>query len=118
MGHFPPIARLGRNLYRELFGESLNHKWRIKWVNMIKESGYYNKNVLGLCRFNPKTIELAWDLNPKRGRKWGFLNKRINGPLHTLLHEFIHVRHPLLRHGKKFNKIMKETWERFSQIQI
>lgn len=68
-------------------GEPWPRGWHVQWVGFMR-------GALGLCLWDERRILLSWaDANRNRD---GY------GVLGTLLHEFVHVRCPDLRHGPEF----------------
>lgn len=39
------------------------------------------------------------------------------GAVHTLIHEFTHLRHPELRHGKEFDRLVEWGWKQLTERQ-
>lgn len=50
-----------------------------------------------------------WELIEKRTR-WYKIRYKISHLEETLIHELVHVKHPKLRHGKKFNEIVRNIY--------
>lgn len=71
-------VRLARNIYRLLFSEELPRGWRIEF------------GTLGVCNYDSKTIYIA--------------NEDVHDGLKTLIHEFIHQRHPDWTHNARWDR--------------
>jgi hypothetical protein len=73
----------------------------------------YMRGAMGLAlpsKVKP-TIKLSWaDFNGKNG------NKRGRGVVGTLIHEFIHIRNPRLRHGKDFIRLQNQARARIGLL--
>ncbi len=105
-------------IYRAaFFGEGLPEGWRVirfekrtRWHGaQIGPQGYHG--AAGRCSWRLKTILLhrcCW-------QSGGLHSERAvpsSGWLGILLHEMIHMRCPGLKHGREFNDLTRQAWER------
>jgi hypothetical protein len=56
-----------------------------------------------------------WEIIEKRTR-WYKIRQKIPHLEETLIHELVHVKHPELRHGKKFNEIVRNIYRSNNHI--
>jgi len=94
---YPPLTAVARRIYRGCFGDPLPTGWRVEYVGFMR-------GALGLCIEKEKRVLLSW----------GDLKR--SDALATLVHEFVHVRVPGLRHGAEFRRLegaaMRQLWRR------
>lgn len=87
-----------RQVWAALFpSEPWPKGWRVEWAGFMR-------GALGLCIYRERRILLSLGdcRRPKPGR----------GAVRTLVHEFVHVRCPKLRHGQEFRDIERRLCER------
>lgn len=76
-----------REVWKRAFpGEAWPKGWRMEWVGFMRGAA-------GLTVWSERRVLLS--LGDR---------KRCN-PIHTLCHEFVHVRFPRLRHGRDFTRL-------------
>ena len=63
--------------------------WKVKWVGFMR-------NCWGLTKWGTKEILLSY----------GDAKRADGHAIDTLLHEFVHVRFPKLRHGREFDRLV------------
>lgn len=85
---YPPLTRIAAHLYLGCFDERMPRGWRVEFAGFMR-------GALGLCIPNEKRVLLSF----------GDFRKACNDPLQTLVHEFIHIRFPSLRHGQEFRRL-------------
>lgn len=82
-------TRPARQVWRALYPKEPWPKgWRVEWAGFMRGAA-------GLCIYGERRILISYgDAARDRGA--------FRGAVSTLLHEFLHVRNPRLRHGKDF----------------
>lgn len=85
-----------RQVWAALFPDPWPKGWRVQWVGFMR-------GVRGLCVYSEQRVLLGWGNFPEKSGR----------PVHTLVHEFIHMRcGPGLRHGKEFRELERECLSR------
>lgn len=92
----PDATPTARAIYRFLFGEPWERGWTVYWSPYIARASAF---CVRECRFISISVadhyyEGGLDL------------------MATLVHELLHVRYPDLRHGRKFNRMVRECCAR------
>lgn len=82
--------RAMRQAYSTAFGEPLPRGWAVRFGVM--------EGALGRCSYMTKEVILS--AHYCGSKPWG-------SPMRTLMHEFVHVRLPHLRHGDEFDGIVE-----------
>ena len=121
-----PTAQ-AKQLWRYVYGEPWPKGWKVEWVRSFP----YHDRRIGQCGYGRKLISLHYRAHAKPIEQDYHENRRIyvgghseTGPeilaytvkqklltysvMHTLIHEFIHLRHRGLKHGKEFERLI--TW--------
>lgn len=125
-----------RQLYRAIYGEPMPRGWRVEWAGFMR-------NTLGLTIWGRRLILLSyadarnrparviktrrviqWRNIPTGDPDYPELTVQSEGPMirpaqkgavvHTLIHEFTHLRNPGLRHGKDFDRLVAWAFARLS----
>ena len=131
-----PTAQ-ARIIWRAIYDEPWPKGWRVEWAGFMR-------NTRGLCIHGERRILLSYaDANgkPERTIQQGYSREVLSGDLerpvinvfytgpvtipaipsrllHTLVHEFTHVRNPKLRHGKEFIRLVEWGWNRLQEVSL
>jgi hypothetical protein len=91
-----------REVWAALFpGEPWPKGWKVRWAGFMR-------GALGLCIHGEKRILLSYGDHRRPGR---------HGPVETLVHEFVHLRCPRLRHGQEFRALERALFTRIGLVE-
>jgi len=93
-----------RQVYAYVYGQELDRTWRVSWRTFRRRWGdchYSNRRI----RLNYRAFAGGW--GSKATGVW--VRKPV---LRTLIHEFTHLRHPGLRHGAQFERLIERAYGR------
>ena len=117
-----------KQLWAAIYDEPWPKGWRVKWITGFPRD--LSNYLSGDCNHRTKRIRLSFhsgmidayidDLVRKRWRV--FFGERppdwrFGGPIETLIHEFVHVRRPRLKHGAAFNRLVNNARKRLTSHQ-
>jgi hypothetical protein len=85
---------LARRIYRLLYREPWPRGWIVRWVPALDD------NVGGVCARNRLEILLSC----------ATAHFRHGEVLRTLIHEFVHMRWPRMRHGRSFERLVEHGY--------
>lgn len=97
-----------KQVWRHLFPEEpWPSKWQVEWAGFMR-------GALGLTLYRRRTILLSY-ADAKRGTavRW----EGVPGAVATLVHEFVHVRCPKMRHGGEFRRIERSLLARIGLVE-
>jgi hypothetical protein len=94
----PPLSMTAvARWYRDLYGEPWPEGWTVQWSRDV------GRRSLGDCYWHLKRIRLsAANLSKYHPAQ----------AIETLIHEIVHMRHPKLRHGVEFQRLVRQAYLR------